>query len=546
MKIQSIFTAAGILAIAMTSCSTDETVMKPETQVGQIIFHVATPNVTRAANTFSNAVKPKRFKVYAFDQGEIYFGPDLMSSSDNGVSWTSEEPRYWPKNKAEGWTGLDFYAFVDDTDIDYSGETAGDPATGTFDNSEKKFKDFEVESDVAKQRDLMYAVSKKVKPGSNNGSVKLEFNHALSQICFTAKNVDPNHTMVINKITVGGVYSKGTFDIETGKWTISEESTTTSYTITKEVTLEALSSENENQEPTNISKPVGEGLSLAMNLIPQKQNMASDSESLDGAYFIVNMTIDDETSDYFIPVDIDWKSGKRYIYNLRLESGMRILYDVTVNDITVEEKEIVDGHENLGHDAVLMRPADPEKGIKALYFATCNLGAKTPFENGLYYRFGETDGWTPGTDVPEFTFDKETMLEDENEEISSLKPEYDAANKAWGGKWRMPTKEELEWLGNIGDQDNCVWTKYEDSGYYVESKATGNKIFLPFSGNYNAITGTPTAPTKYLTKECIYSTEDKEFKGYMLVFRLTEDNRYIIPYSVLAIFAAIRPVYTED
>lgn len=72
-------------------------------------------------------------------------------------------------------------------------------------------------------------------------------------------------------------------------------------------------------------------------------------------------------------------------------------------------------------------------------WATCNVGANSPGENGEYY-----------------TFDNALALENNGE--------------------RLPTKEEFQEL-----IDNCTWLWTEEGvhGYMATSKKNGNSIFLP-------------------------------------------------------------------
>ena len=75
-------------------------------------------------------------------------------------------------------------------------------------------------------------------------------------------------------------------------------------------------------------------------------------------------------------------------------------------------------------------------------WATCNVGANSPEENGEYY-----------------TFDNALTLESNGN--------------------RLPTKEEFQEL-----IDNCTWLWAEEGvhGYTATSKKNGNSIFLPASG----------------------------------------------------------------
>ena len=119
-------------------------------------------------------------------------------------------------------------------------------------------------------------------------------------------------------------------------------------------------------------------------------------------------------------------------------------------------------------------------------WANFNIGAFDPTHYGDYFAWGETEPketyswatykWCDGTDANITKYnstDSKTILE----------PEDDAAQVHWGGKWRMPTKEEIEEL-----IDNCTWSESIQNGvkgYVVTSKHTGNSIFFPYSGCFN-------------------------------------------------------------
>ena len=138
-------------------------------------------------------------------------------------------------------------------------------------------------------------------------------------------------------------------------------------------------------------------------------------------------------------------------------------------------------------------------------WATCNLGASKPTENGGYYQWAGTkdvsdtgiyldwsncpyhtgsdnlSGWTKyNTESSLGTVDNKTVLEAMD----------DAASVVLGGKWRMPTYEEWSELCNT---DNCSWTWTSIdgvNGYKVQSKKSGYTdkwIFLPAAGyrSYN-------------------------------------------------------------
>lgn len=83
-------------------------------------------------------------------------------------------------------------------------------------------------------------------------------------------------------------------------------------------------------------------------------------------------------------------------------------------------------------------------------WATCNVGADTPKDYGNLYQFEERQD----------------------------------AVKKWGGKWRIPTKEEIKELLEICELEKMV------KGNVIGCKITGpngNNIFIPFAGEIEVI-----------------------------------------------------------
>lgn len=108
-----------------------------------------------------------------------------------------------------------------------------------------------------------------------------------------------------------------------------------------------------------------------------------------------------------------------------------------------------------------------------LKWATCNIGANSPEENGDFFAWGEI------APKDEYSFENCLMYGNKIENISG-NPQYDAARANWGGNWRMPTHDEINEL-----IDNCKWkftTQNNVSGMLVTGK-NGNSIFLPASGD---------------------------------------------------------------
>lgn len=110
-------------------------------------------------------------------------------------------------------------------------------------------------------------------------------------------------------------------------------------------------------------------------------------------------------------------------------------------------------------------------------WATCNVGATSPEENGAYYAWGETNekssynwnSYTHGTSMA-----NPTHL---GNDIKSTK--YDAAYANWGKDWRMPTAVEIgELISKCTFKEDTV----EGVKGYRATGPNGQSIFFPSAG----------------------------------------------------------------
>ena len=119
-----------------------------------------------------------------------------------------------------------------------------------------------------------------------------------------------------------------------------------------------------------------------------------------------------------------------------------------------------------------------------LKWATCNVGATSPEQAGLYFAWGETIGFT-GEQVEKGVrkFDSASYTGPSGSN-NLLTLEQDAAHVNLGGNWRMPTKDEYQELIN---NCNVVWTDdYNGTGVkgrVFTSKVNENSVFFPAAGN---------------------------------------------------------------
>jgi hypothetical protein len=150
---------------------------------------------------------------------------------------------------------------------------------------------------------------------------------------------------------------------------------------------------------------------------------------------------------------------------------------------------------------------DPYNGhqyveIGGLKWATMNIGATAVTDTGLYFQWGDTQGYTAsqvgsgsgqkyfgwadykygnGTDSPG---DTGMTKYNSTDGKTVLDASDDAAQTNWGGGWRMPTTAEYAALGAAA---NSAWTSsYQGSGVkglVLTDKTDSSKVlFFPAAG----------------------------------------------------------------
>lgn len=150
-------------------------------------------------------------------------------------------------------------------------------------------------------------------------------------------------------------------------------------------------------------------------------------------------------------------------------------------------------------------------------WATCNVGASSPYDVGSYFAWGEVEAkesyWWRNysmSNTPDFSDTDEILLDELDPSVlteycasdgkTRLDSADDVARQKWGENWRIPTIEEWNEL-----LENCDWAwtsgtfggldfKVLKQGFMVTSKKNGNSIFLPASGVWMGVA--PVEPSK--------------------------------------------------
>lgn len=351
------FLAMAAVAALFSSCSSE---LVPEEVPGignEIRVRATAESHTRAAESYCNKTLPAEFQLYAWTtDGTPYIADATLEKVPNGGSsyQFKGDYRYWPKDQ-----NLDFIAHRS--------------ANGTFNGSTKQFDNYEIECNVADQLDLLYSVKNNAEAA--NGTVNLNFRHALSQIVFRMKVTNQSLKVNVRSVEIGHLYDKGTFVIPTDENTDynwvdydhddvlssdinsitdhwkdrgftsndtypyasyevslmnTEHSPAIPVTVTPEDGVVPLTQTPKDHENGYGSKSVW---AKVMTLLPQKQDAWNPTESpnqFNGSYVcldcdIINVCGENETPIHtgptYIPLAVDWKEGIRYIYTFDFANG---------------------------------------------------------------------------------------------------------------------------------------------------------------------------------------------------------------------------------
>ena len=150
-----------------------------------------------------------------------------------------------------------------------------------------------------------------------------------------------------------------------------------------------------------------------------------------------------------------------------------------------------------------------------------NVGASTPYEDGLYFSWGNVDGHT-GTDGYDFgTSNDGPYASTPGAALTGNIPTngtYDAARHNMGAPCRMPTVGEFQELNNNCDSE---WTDEDGvAGRRFTSRINGNSIFFPASGRRYGTSLDNRGTGGYYWSASLYSQTD----GYSLYFNSSGVN----------------------
>ena len=125
-------------------------------------------------------------------------------------------------------------------------------------------------------------------------------------------------------------------------------------------------------------------------------------------------------------------------------------------------------------------------------WAKCNLGANSEEESGLYFQWGDTQGYTKeqiGVDKIFNWTNYKLSIDGSSSNFSKYNSTYDktvldleddAVYAELGGNWKMPTADDWQ---ELYDNTTRQWTQVNGVNGYKCTASNGNYIFLPAAGS---------------------------------------------------------------
>ena len=343
-----------IFGVLLMSCS-DEEIANVETSSRNAIGFNVLSNAaeTRAIPTTPDNLTSTDFDVFAFTtDGTAFMGKVDTDFGHDGVKivykngkWDYDDAndlRYWPTE------ALDFYAFnpgtvSEDMMVFYSWEATKDVQKISY-----TCMDEYGSGTTHANYDVMYAMAKGQTKDMNNGIVKFNFKHILSQVVFKAKTQYDNMQVDIDVIKIHNFKFAGAFTLPaaadgTGSWSSSDLAFPHAFTVVKNANITV----NSNTEATDITTNTPM-LNIPQELTAWKVSETATKSKLEadnakqcyleiackirqsGAYLLGSAS---EYKTIYVPFGDTWEQGKRHIYTLIFGGGYDDQGEAVLNPI---------------------------------------------------------------------------------------------------------------------------------------------------------------------------------------------------------------------
>ena len=201
-------------------------------------------------------------------------------------------------------------------------------------------------------------------------------------------------------------------------------------------------------------------------------------------------------------------------------------------------------------------------------WAKCNVGATTETDYGDYFAWGETTGYNEGKEIFNYnsghyyfgdyidksgSFNKYRYIS--GYDLTTLEKEDDAAYAALGGKFRMPTKAEVDALiATKSNTTDYTWTwcdgeteKYNGTtikGWKIVRNSTSATLFLPAAGYFSGASKTNAGTHGYCWSSSLNTNLSQDYNAWTVNYFSTpaKPNTIQTPAYARGYGLSVRPV----
>ncbi len=328
---KKLFFLAAVAGAALVSCTENDPAPQAEREIT-----FATPVVGSESRTenYGELTNPypttEDITVYGvwhsaefagWDDASLYMDKANASYDDVFNGWRPDTRYYWPKNG--------YLTFAAYSPSDVNATNVGYDKTGL------KLTGFQVAETSDKHVDVLYSQrSYNKKKSSDNTNtpydqVDLDFVHALSSIQFTAKKAadygstaENTTNIILKKISIIDVYSKGDFDEKVSETTPGTYNATPTWSNPSANDVEYVYYDNNTGYTLTSGAYVMNGVANQTDVIALPQTLP------DGAKFVIEYQIDSPGSttpaiDQTYEIEINdltgkWEPGYRYTYHISI------------------------------------------------------------------------------------------------------------------------------------------------------------------------------------------------------------------------------------
>lgn len=497
-------------------CSQNDDAVSDAARSREIAFQsIVCPSQTRAEHdpaVFTN----ENLSVWAWEDGKDTPYMDEVTVTGAGVV---SGTYYWPA------FALDFAAV----------SPAGDSHIAVSRTNGESSVSFTFSTDTPNDNatNLMYADFVNAQNGGSNPTVSLLFRHVLARLNMSVgqKSVTlptgiSNYEVTVNSVKISGIKQYGTLTVDTSYnakadhyWTASETSGSASWTVVENQSLA-----NGNFTTTKpyyvMPQALGDDVVLTVDFSVATTFTANNlTTTADYEKSIALNTIGlshTNPAPGYTAGGIGWATNKDITYSIVIDPTEPL--EAVDFSVIEEEWGTLSGATTVDNNYKFVDLGLPS-GTK---WAIHNIGANYPEEVGDYFAWGETEvkgnytwatyKWCNGTEnsLSKYCTVSNFGIVDNK---TTLDLADDVARAKWRGKWRMPTKADIEEL------IECCWfAETTVNGVYGSwvSGPNGNGFFLPATSFVNGTGPMNSSALYYWSAEIVNNASNRANYAWIL------------------------------